>query len=129
MVSMTITPHKPVYLGTICGWIKRLNTKPPAAAILPETFHQSRFRLQVLALCSHSRTNSITKVPPRSYLYSNPTRIRLIKRQRLRVKKYPTALRPPELYASEGFHGDAPGEAGQGHNGCTDNRISPGQVS
>ena len=48
-----------------------------------------------------------------------------IKRHRLRVKKRPTAIGPPELDAGEGIQGDAPGESGQGHNGCTDDRIGP----
>jgi hypothetical protein len=53
------------------------------------------------------------------------TREALLKRHRLEVKERPTALRAPELDVSEGFHGDAPGEAGQGHNAGTDDRIGP----
>jgi hypothetical protein len=49
----------------------------------------------------------------------------LIERHRLKIEKRATALGPPELHAGEGIHGDAPGEAGQEHDGCTDDRIGP----
>jgi hypothetical protein len=55
----------------------------------------------------------------------SPPGVFLIKRHRLKVEKRLPAQGPPKLHASEGFHGDAPGKAGQGHNGRADDRISP----
>jgi hypothetical protein len=49
----------------------------------------------------------------------------LIKRHWLEVEKRPTAQGPPELYTGESFHGDAPGEARQGHNSCANHSIGP----
>jgi hypothetical protein len=62
---------------------------------------------------------------PRNRLPDDAQEEKLLKRHWLEVEKRPTALRPPELDASEVLHGNAPGESRQGHNSCTDNRISP----